>query len=587
MNTSILHNNHLDTAFTSFQNFVQYRNIEMNSVVYLLSYCSLASLIDSFKVGLLNQREISIFKLRVNQRNLWELEIRELLGVANVNHTAVQQNSQTTIVTLNNQYAYLESIVGRSYPSVQESAKEKSVVLSRIPIGSVLVPIISDSSKSALVIYGKGPVGKQVFLIAERCLIKSLNVGRIRVMKESEITSTMKQVKTIILAVDGIQTEGKDLFGRKIRKTVESELDKSALQKLLNSARMEMDRANSDVPIKVVLLGSACKPPHSAASMLLGDHTNIERECILLCKQRGLAYNIVKVGKIVDDSYVVSGTGRLRAMETELFPSDSAATSIKAPLNSLVITLEAGIEHTEFTYRNIAAEALFRAASHQDKNASFSVLSVPTSVSGAAQANNCTPSEELWADSFLKIVGPELLRLPLRFPNTTQALQRVHSWGLSVASVQSVRVTSLSGVATAKSLITPVQVEVCENGLRVLFNPARGGAYRSSKETKREGARRGEEGVKKPHLSSDSESQTSLAQGEPTSAGTRPGMTGKNAQEGGLEVLVEADPYPRVRVRRCAYGPGAVVKEESEVLLLQALQRALTLLEMEHKPIQL
>jgi hypothetical protein len=55
----------------------------------------------------------------------------------------------------------------------------------------------------------------------------------------------------------------------------------------------------------------------------------------------------------------------------------------------------------------------------------------------------------------------------------------------------------------------------------------------------------------------------------------------RGALEGGLEILVEETPYPRVRVRRCLMGKQTVVKEESERVLLRAVERCVAVLELE------
>ena len=53
----------------------------------------------------------------------------------------------------------------------------------------------------------------------------------------------------------------------------------------------------------------------------------------------------------------------------------------------------------------------------------------------------------------------------------------------------------------------------------------------------------------------------------------------KKKMEGGLEVIVDTEPYKRVRIRRTNMGPNAIVKEESEAIILKALQQGIRNLE--------
>jgi len=63
----------------------------------------------------------------------------------------------------------------------------------------------------------------------------------------------------------------------------------------------------------VIALGKACKPPKSVGSFMAGDTTELDSEVILECQQRKLAYNIVKVGRIIDDIAPIPKDSRIRS----------------------------------------------------------------------------------------------------------------------------------------------------------------------------------------------------------------------------------------------------------------------------------
>ena len=53
----------------------------------------------------------------------------------------------------------------------------------------------------------------------------------------------------------------------------------------------------------------------------------------------------------------------------------------------------------------------------------------------------------------------------------------------------------------------------------------------------------------------------------------------KQKPDGGMVVIVDSEPYKRVRIRRCNMGPDPVVKEESEAIILKALRQGIKNLE--------
>jgi hypothetical protein len=90
---------------------------------------------------------------------------------------------------------------------------------------------------------------------------------------------------------------------------------------------------------------------------------------------------------------------------------------------------------------------------------------------------------------------------------------------------------------------------------------------------------------KSGYLSPEDERKLEAAQAsEGQAVQTPPAVEPKARQklEGGIEAVVDSEPYPRVRIRRCGYGPEAVVKEESEALILKALQRGLKRLDEDY-----
>ena len=80
-------------------------------------------------------------------------------------------------------------------------------------------------------------------------------------------------------------------------------------------------------------------------------------------------------------------------------------------------------------------------------------------------------SDEEWDDEFLRIDGPELLRMPLKYASELQM-------GIKVGRIAKELQEPGSG------LITPIEVERFSNGVRILFRP-KARSYLSSKEEKK------------------------------------------------------------------------------------------------------
>jgi hypothetical protein len=85
--------------------------------------------------------------------------------------------------------------------------------------------------------------------------------------------------------------------------------------------------------------------------------------------------------------------------------------------------------------------------------------------------------------------------------------------------------------------------------------------------------------LKASTASTASASEKAKAEAE---AKTQPSRS-RLAPEGGLEILLEEQPYARVRVRRCNMGPKTIVKEESEAIIMRALTTGLNQLENDYR----
>ena len=127
-------------------------------------------------------------------------------------------------------------------------------------------------------------------------------------------------------------------------------MNEKAIKRLLNAVMKARDKNSSDKKyrVKVVALAEAAKAPKSIASLLGGETFSLENEVILQCKQRQLDYAIMKVGSVVEGADFVKND-RLRPAGRENVPFTFTRSRV---------------EPAEVTMKNVAVEALLRAASH-------------------------------------------------------------------------------------------------------------------------------------------------------------------------------------------------------------------------------
>lgn len=456
-----------------------------------------------------------------------------------------------------------------------------------------------------VIVYGPGRVGQKVCAIAREygkaADFRLVDAQRLVSMQEPDLKYAMRDVKSIIIAADAVVVEKRNWFGVVEVETQAPVVNSKALKKLLNAAVSEASKSTRDVPIKVVALGMACKPPKSVASMLFGteeDNTALEDEVVLQCLQRGLSYNIIKVGRVIDDDLSIPPDVKSRSIESQSIVLNNEDKPNAQPLyqNPVVFTRSSSVESSEVTKLTIAAQALMRAVVHPHRNATVSVLSAAT-IEDENHAFSSSPSfrepmEVEWADEFLKLDGPELLRIPLRFASIRQAMVKLTRVMCELAT-PSKGGRSSSG-SSSTGLVTPIKVEKCTGGLRVLFVPTIS-EYVSTREEKAELKRIEEE---KQLLSTQGnpkrkggylspEEEASIAQQGSLTKGAAVVPPKKKAAamslEGGLEIIVESTPYARVRVRRCNMGPKTVVKEESEAFLLKTIRSGVLALDNDYR----
>ena len=395
---------------------------------------------------------------------------------------------------------------------------------------------------------------------------------------------------------------------------------------------------------------------------MTGDTTDFESEVVLLCRQRGLDCNLVKTGRLIADDEEIPSNVRSRSpyqLRSETVSSSSSGVEDDMKLSGVVarprvespVVLHADsrvVESSECTRQSVAAEALLRAAVHPHRNASIVALSNPFSMDSNVDVkagvgaeggvrHSIMPTDEEWQDELLKLDGPELLRFPLRYASTRQALNKLRRITTALERIQQQQRqqnafggigSSLVGAGDAL-LPTPFEVQRCANGVRIVFRPLRS-SYRSAreerllqqegqgvggaeaKESERMLARQAKGEPANParpsgYLSPEEQKRLDVAATEAASTSTstsaagtgtgtgagkgssisQEGGAGRNgvgvALEGGVELIVESTPYIRVRARRCCMGPQTPPQLESEATLLRVVERGLQELDTDYR----
>jgi hypothetical protein len=186
-----------------------------------------------------------------------------------------------------------------------------------------------------------------------------------------------------------------------------------------------------------------------------------------------------------------------------------------------------------------------------------------------------------WNDEFLRLSGPELLRVEVGEAGTSDAdleeLRRyVGFWSEAYDGGGGTTVPRGTGLTTP-AIVRPSRRPpssfdgvVDRSGVRVLFRTTNtGDRYKSAREERMDEWARGGGGTT---ASKDSSSSSPSSPARPTAT-----SMAKERKEGGVEVLVERTAAGSVRVRacRCNVDDKTVVKEMSEEIIVGSLKKAL------------
>ena len=441
--------------------------------------------------------------------------------------------------------------------NVMESA-EASRMKEKLGEDKVKTLVYSPEAAPYLIVHGPGPVGQGVFAfmksLGKAVSAKYIEADSLAVIQESELDYAVRDCRSIILAADSVPSSGKGGGGFFGGGAVDSPfvVNEKAIKRVLNAVIKARNKASSadKYNVKVVALAEAAKAQKSFASLLGGETFSLENEVILQCQKRQLDYAIIKVGSVVDSADFCKND-RLRPAGRADVPFTFTRSRV---------------EPAEVTQKDVAVEALLRAASHPQTNSTISVVSIDPMERVA--------TDEEWDDEFVRIDGPELLRIPLKYASELQM-------GIKVGRVAKDLQEPGSG------LVTPIEVERFANGARILFRPKASG-YQSSKEEKmvQEEKEAEAEAAAKANAAEIKARGGYIRPEDMSGDGPKPiekkvvvKSKQKKKMEGGLEVIVDTEPYKRVRIRRTNMGPNAIVKEESEAIILKALQQGIRNLE--------
>lgn len=326
--------------------------------------------------------------------------------------------------------------------------------------------------------------------------------------------------------------------------------DRSDLERLLD--RILKRTVSSSPPTHLVLVSSlgtsrTNKLPYSMQN-LLGRKLDKKREMeeALISRSRmGLSggitpldYTIVKLGELKFDSKKQASNNDIAFTPVHIAYGDALDGSIEVD------------DAVNVLYQSIVLQ---RAA----RNCTFSAVSESSTT---VPVRDQSTSQEMWDDLFLRLDGPELLRMEISKPgdannNYKLLCEYILGWArlFEENNGKEMGLSTPVSVIPSKDSINRVQLE---------FKATKTGAsYKTSKEEKAMEAER-----KKYVKPSDGSSSNKL-EGE--------GSKTKVKKEGGVEIVVDLYPVLRVRAKRCNMAYDTVIKEMSEEIILKKLRDAI------------
>lgn len=266
-----------------------------------------------------------------------------------------------------------------------------------------------------------------------------------------------------------------------------------------------------------------------------------EQEIVLKATRDVPAHAVLRLGKLAPpSSSVPAGRGR-----AELAPGDAfdAPCCVGAAAQAVVESL-VRVEAVNATF------SLVQPADALGPLPASSAVSSSTSSTAAAGGAGAAPAggEAWWEDEWLKLVGPEVLRVPLATLGAAEAAEWLREWAQGL-------------LRPGRGLTTPIEVVPTSDGALLRFLKSSGTGY---------------DDVDAVEESDD----PWRAKG---AAAAMAKAIGRDKPDGALKLVAEAAPSARVRVCRAEMGPGVVVKEMSEAAVLARLTKDLAEVEAARK----
>jgi hypothetical protein len=248
--------------------------------------------------------------------------------------------------------------------------------------------------------------------------------------------------------------------------------------------------------------------------------------------------------------YTVVKLGELKFGSKTQVSNEIASTPVHIAYgDSLDGTIEVD-DAVNVLYQSIALQKAAR-------NCTFSAVSESAAT---VPMGDLATSQEMWDDLFLRLDGPELLRIEINKPGTAGdnyklLCEYILGWAqlFEENNGKEMGLSTPVAVIPSKHSLGSVQLEFKATNT--------GAAYKSSKEEKVMEAER------KKYIKPSDGSNSNKLEGE--------GSKVKVKKEGGVEVLVDLYPVLRVRAKRCNMAYDTVVKEMSEEIILKKLRDAI------------